>query len=118
MASADAGGARPSGLLASQLMPHDTTAEAAAVHLGVLRSATIAQRLHAAFGYSRSMIALSRASLAARRPTLGAEELALAWVSEQYGSELADAVRQRLAERLGQQPGERAWARATNSTRP
>jgi hypothetical protein len=76
--------------------------------LSVLRRATMAQRLRAGLGYSRSMIALSRAALRRRRPELTTDEAALAWVEQCYGKRLADAVRQRRREL--------AWDTATNSS--
>ena len=79
-------------------MPTDTTPEAAAAHLHVLRRASTEQRLRAGMGYSRSMIALSRAALRERCPDLTSEELAVTWVGEQYGVALARAVRAHLKE--------------------
>ena len=89
-------------------MLDDTTPEAAAAHLAVLRRATTAQRLRAGLAYSRSMIGLSRAALRQRRPDLTADKAALAWVEQCYGKELADAVRRRLREL--------AWDPATTSS--
>ena len=79
-------------------MHDDTSPEAASAHLRLLRNATTAQRLRAAFGYSRSMISLSRAALRYRRPELSDDERALAWVEQCYGPDLAVAVRRRLRE--------------------
>ena len=42
------------------------------------------------------MIALSRASLRARHPELSDQEIALLWVEQNYGADLARDVRRHL----------------------
>ena len=79
----------------------DTSAEAARVQLELIRSASPERRVAACFGFSRSMIALSRAALRDRFPELDEGELRLRWVELNYGPELATQVRAHL-QRLGE----------------
>ena len=90
--------ARPLRGATIRTMSIDTTPEAAAAHLAVLRAASTEQRLRACFGFSRSVIALSRDALRVRHPEMNDDELAVAWVEQNYGRVLADGVRARLAE--------------------
>ena len=77
----------------------DTSAEAARVQLELIRSASPERRLAACFGFSRSMIALSRAALRDRFPELDEAELRLRWVELNYGADLAAQVRAHLHRR-------------------
>ena len=74
----------------------DTSPEAAAVQLELMRQAGPGGRFRACLGLSRSMIAVSRAALRRSRPELGETELLIEWVSIHYGSVLADGLRRRL----------------------
>ena len=57
-------------------------------------------RLRAGLGFSRSMIALSRAALRARHPGLDEHALRLLWIEQNYGAALAREV-QRHQEAVG-----------------
>ena len=71
---------------------HDTSGAAAAAQLDVLRRMGPAGRLRAGLRFSRSMIALSRASLKARNPDLDERALRLLWIEHNYGADLARRV--------------------------
>jgi hypothetical protein len=77
----------------------DTDPVTAAVHLELLRAATPARRLALAFSLSRSVIALTRDSIARRLPGASRDEIGVAFVERCYGTELAEGVREALATR-------------------
>lgn len=77
----------------------DTSEEAARVQLQLIRSASPTRRLEACLGLSRSLIALSRASLRRRFPAFDEREAGLKWVEIHYGSDLAARVRSQLTSR-------------------
>ena len=70
----------------------DTSRGAADAQLAVLRRMGPGGRLRAGLGFSRSMIALSRAALRARNPELDECALKLLWIEQNYGAELARKV--------------------------
>lgn len=75
----------------------DTDPEAAAFQLRLLREATPARRAALALSLSRSVIELSRASLASRMPAAGERDVALRFVSLVYGEDLARELEAHLA---------------------
>ena len=77
----------------------DTSEAAARVQLELIRRASPARRLQACFSFSRSMIALSRATLRDRLPELDDLELRLRWLELSYGADLAAAVRAHVSSR-------------------
>ena len=78
----------------------DTSPEAAAAHLELLRRMGPGGRLRAGLRFSQSMIALSRAALRRRNPELDERALRLLWIEQTYGAELARKV-ERHMERVG-----------------
>jgi hypothetical protein len=74
----------------------DTDPEAARVQMELLRRASPARRLRLALSLSRSVLALSRAGIARRRPHASAEEVGLEFVRLHYGRDVADEVAHRL----------------------
>ena len=75
----------------------DTDADAARVHLELLRAASPSRRLRLAFSLSRTTMSLARAGLARAFPDAPPEEVGLRFVALNYGSDLAREVRSRLA---------------------
>jgi hypothetical protein len=75
----------------------DTSEAAAQVQLELIRRASVARRLQSCFGFSKSMIALSRATLREGLPELDDLELRLRWVELNYGADLAIAVRAQVS---------------------
>ena len=80
--------------------PRDTSRAADEAQLEALRRMGPGGRLRAGLRFSRSMIALSRAALRARRPELDEQALKLLWIEQNYGAELAREV-QRHQEAVG-----------------
>ena len=78
----------------------DTSRAAEAAQLEALRRMGSGGRLRAGLRFSRSMIALSRATLRARHPGLGEHSVRLLWIEQNYGAALARAV-QRHQEAIG-----------------
>ncbi len=74
----------------------DTDAEAARVHMDLLRRASPARRLQLALSLSRSVLALSREGIARRLRPASEEEVGLEFVWLHYGPNLADEVRRHL----------------------
>ena len=77
----------------------DTSPDAARVQLGLLRRASVEQRLQGCLRWSRTMIALSRSGTRARHPEATEDEMLVAWVADQYGRDLARRVAQRIGVR-------------------
>ena len=71
----------------------DTSRAADEAQLEALRRMGPGGRLRAGLRFSRSIIALSRAALRARHPKLDEQALKLLWIEQNYGTELARAVR-------------------------
>ncbi len=70
------------------MIPMDTTAEAHAVQLQILRSRTGAQRLRMAFQLSEDVRAISRAGIRSRHPDYSEQELTWALNRLMLGDEL------------------------------
>jgi len=79
-------------------MPLDTTKEAEAVQIELLRRATHAQRAALALSLSNTVIALARRAIAEAHPELNADEQGIFFVDVHYGRRLADCLRQHLQE--------------------
>jgi hypothetical protein len=86
-------------------MPHplsaDTDETSEEVQLGLLRSASIARKTALAFSLTRTVVELSRRSLARLEPNASEAEVGLRFVALHYGEELARGVRQRLSSKPG-----------------
>jgi hypothetical protein len=67
----------------------DTSPEAEKVQLDLLRKMTVAQRLGLMRSLTRTVVHLSRDSLARLHPGLDDRRLDLLWVEQQYGRDLA-----------------------------
>lgn len=78
---------------------NDTHPEAEAVLIGLIRQATVAERLERVWSLSRTITNLSRRAIAEARPQLRGEELRLELVRRQYGDEMARQLRSYLSER-------------------
>ena len=70
----------------------DTSRGAADAQVAALRRMGPGGRLRAGLRFSRSMIALSRAALRARNPSLDERALKLLWIEQNYGVDLARKV--------------------------
>ena len=70
------------------MIPMDTTPEAHAVQLRILRSRTGAQRLRMAFQLSEDVLAFSRAGIRSRHPDYSEQELTWALNRLMLGDEL------------------------------
>jgi hypothetical protein len=79
----------------------DTDTKTAAAQLELLRRAGCARRAELARSLSRTVIALSRRELAARMAGASRDEVALRWVEQHYGAELAARLRAYLVARGG-----------------
>lgn len=79
--------------------PTDTTPEAEATHLALLRQAGLSRRVALMRSLSRQAVELSRQALAQRHPDLSQEDLDLAFIALCYGEDLADRVRPALRQR-------------------
>jgi hypothetical protein len=77
----------------------DTDEASEAVHLDLLRSASIARRTALAFSLTRTVVELARRGLARLDPGASESETAVKFVAVNYGQELAEGVRQRLSRR-------------------
>jgi len=76
----------------------DTSAEAEAVQLGLLRSKSLAERGALAIRLSTNLIRAAKQAIRRARPTLTEAEVAQVFVELHYGPELAAAVRRHQAE--------------------
>jgi hypothetical protein len=77
----------------------DTDPEASRVQIELMRRAAPARRLQLALSLSESVVALSRAGIARRRPDASAIDLDLEFVAIHYGSALAAELRAHLLAR-------------------
>ena len=77
----------------------DTDAEAALVHLELLRRAPPERRLRLAFSLSRTVMSLTRGGLQRARPDATSQEVDIEFVARLYGPQLAADVRSDLAAR-------------------
>jgi len=88
-----------------RLPPHlaprfsDTSPEAEAVLIELLRKLTPAQRVQRCFSLSAMAANLSRQAIQRARPELSPREVGLCWVEMHYGKELAEGVREHLKHR-------------------
>jgi hypothetical protein len=80
---------------------HDTHPAIAELQLQLLRQAGCGRRAALARSLSRTVIGLSRRELSARMTGASSEEVALCWVEQQYGAELAGRLRAFLDARRG-----------------
>ena len=79
-------------------VPHsDTHPEAEAVRMDLLRKASVAERASLMRSLTRTAVASSRRALRRARPDLDQRELDVLFVELNYGRELADCLRQRVA---------------------
>ena len=90
--------------------PSDTSRAADEAQLAALRRMGPGGRLRAGLRFSSSMIALSRAALRTRHPNLDERAARLQWIEENYGAELARAVK-RHQEAVG-------WSSTTSWSSP
>jgi hypothetical protein len=74
----------------------DTHPDAAEVLLGLIRSSTVAQRLHRMNSMSATVIGLSRRAIRRADPNLTGREADLRFIELHYGTDLARKVRERL----------------------
>jgi hypothetical protein len=77
----------------------DTTPEAEAMQISLLRAAGPSRRAATALAMSQMVLALSRRAILAANPGLSEEELAARFVAAHYGAQLGEAVREDLARR-------------------
>jgi hypothetical protein len=77
-------------------MLSDTSPEAERVQLDLIRKMTIAERLARASAWTRMAVKLSRQGIARANPGLDDRELAVLWVENQYGRDLAARLREYL----------------------
>ena len=77
-------------------MISDTSPEAAAVQIELLRKATVGERLALMLSMTRTAISLSRRAIARANPLASQRELDLLFVEVHYGPELAARVREYL----------------------
>lgn len=77
------------------LMPRitDTSTDADAVQLKLIRQMPSSRRLEKAIALSREVIRLSKAAIRRRHPEYSEEEVGLKFIELNYGSDLADSVR-------------------------
>jgi hypothetical protein len=71
-------------------------ADAERVQIDLLRAAGTARRAALALSLSRSVIALARDAIRRRHPELSEQDVGLAFVELNYGSELAARLRRHL----------------------
>ena len=81
-------------------VPLDTSPEAHAAQVDLLRRATPARRFALMRSLTAHTISLARRAIQRARPELSEQEVLLEFVALHYGRELADAVRRHLAARL------------------
>ena len=75
----------------------DTHPDAEAVQIELLRQASVAQRLNMMRSLTRVAVAASRRACEKTHPEMTREEIDVLFVELNYGRDLADRVRQRLA---------------------
>ena len=79
--------------------PADTAPDAERVQVALFRAASVARRLHLAFGLSATVIGAARRALARSRPHASIRELDLWFVELHYGGGLAEGLRAELDRR-------------------
>ncbi len=79
----------------------DTHPKAAAVQLGLLRTASVGRRAALARSLSSTVIGLSRRALRDRMPDATDAEVMDRWVGLNYGEDLAGRIRRYLLDRAG-----------------
>lgn len=82
----------------------DTDPEADAVQLDLLRRAGPTRRVQMALSLSAQVISLARGAYRRQLPEADETEIGLRFVELNYGSELAEGVRRRLAEDAEREP--------------
>ena len=77
------------------ILPHhsDTSAEAEAVQLKLIRQMPPSTRLEKALALSCEVIQLGKAAIRRRHPDFCEEEIRIKFIELNYGQELAEAVR-------------------------
>ena len=83
----------------------DTSPEAEAVHIQLLRDASVTRRVGLAFSLSATVITLARRAIRRAMPEASAAEVGVRFVQLHYGDELARELRTYLDAR----PRLRAW---------
>ena len=86
-------------------MPSDTTPEAEEILVGLMRRATVAEKIARVRSLSATVIQLSRRAIARAHPHWTPLEVQLKFVELHYGQDLADRVRAYLKERDGESTG-------------
>jgi hypothetical protein len=77
----------------------DTTSRADEVQIALLRRASVARRLHLAFGLSATAIGMAKRAIARAHPAASRDELDLLFVEVHYGRDLARDLRLDLERR-------------------
>ena len=77
----------------------DTTPEAEAVQIELLRQASPARRFAVTCSLSAQVVALARRAIARVQPDLNTQELDMLFVEYKYGRELAEHLRKFLEQR-------------------
>ena len=77
-------------------IPNDTSPEAAAYQLHLLRQKTPAERAQLAFRLSNEAIRLSKRAIREAHPDFTEDEVAVRFVRLHYGDELADGFQRHL----------------------
>lgn len=72
---------------------HDTSSEASAVQLELIRRMQPSERLAKALSLSCEMIRLSKAAIRRRYPKMSEDEVRITFITMHYGTELAESVR-------------------------
>lgn len=91
----------------------DTSPEAERVQIELLRKASITRRFAIMQAWSQFIVEANRQHIRKAHPDASEEELALIFVAQQYGQELADKLRADLARR--RQGGDNEHARDIGS---
>ena len=79
--------------------PADTTPEAEAVQVTLLRAASVGRRLHLAFALSATVIGAARRAIARAHPNASTRELDVLFVELHYGADLAAGLQADLERR-------------------
>ena len=77
-------------------MLSDTSPDALAVQIELLRKATLSERFRLTCDLTTTAIELSRGAIRQAHPTWSELEVKLYWAELHYGKELADQVRRHL----------------------
>ena len=80
-------------------MKTDTSPEAEAVQIELLRRASVSERIAKAMSLTRMTFHLAKRAIARANPGLGQRELDLIFIEIHYGKDLADRVREYCQER-------------------